>query len=459
VGTATALAGALWLMIGGFYVVRGAVARDETTRVGHILAATTLSRAGYLAGKFVSNLMVLASMAGVLAGTALVLQLARGESRSVDPVALLQPYLLLTLPVLAATAAAAILFETVPALRAGLGNIAWFFVWMTAMIAGAGSPFGGLGAVAASMRQAVAAQHLPRAGEFGVGFTKVDQPLDSFAWTGFHPGGGYVAGRLTLIVLAACLAVLPALWFGRFDPARGRAVADRATDDVAPVASAAPPRPRPYRLSSVRIRRRPATARLLAGEVRILVQGVSRWWWLVVAAITAASLAIPLDAGLPAGALLCAAWIWPILIWSRLGTQSHENGLDALLGSYPARRRRLAAEWAAGVLLAALTGVGPLLRMAFAGDRPGVAAWVAGALLIPSLALALGVATRTHRIFQVVYVILWYAVVNQVAAVDYMGAVFVDGHRAGPSPALLAGIAAAMLAAAAAIGGARHATR
>ncbi|HEV7707081.1 MAG TPA: hypothetical protein VGP16_02690, partial [Asanoa sp.] len=47
VGTATALAGALWLMIGGFYVVRGAVARDETTRVGHILAATTLSRAGY----------------------------------------------------------------------------------------------------------------------------------------------------------------------------------------------------------------------------------------------------------------------------------------------------------------------------------------------------------------------------------------------------------------------------
>jgi hypothetical protein len=54
---------------------------------------------------------------------------------------------------------------------------------------------------------------------------------------------------------------------------------------------------------------------------------------------------------------------------------------------------------------------------------------------------------------------LWYAVVNQVAAVDYMGAVLVDGHRAGPSPAVLIGIAAALLAAAAAIRGARHATR
>jgi len=40
VGTATALAGGLWLMLGGFYVVRGAIARDQHTGVGQILAAT-----------------------------------------------------------------------------------------------------------------------------------------------------------------------------------------------------------------------------------------------------------------------------------------------------------------------------------------------------------------------------------------------------------------------------------
>ncbi len=38
--TATGLAGALWLMLGGFYVVRGAIARDQHTGVGQILAAT-----------------------------------------------------------------------------------------------------------------------------------------------------------------------------------------------------------------------------------------------------------------------------------------------------------------------------------------------------------------------------------------------------------------------------------
>src|SRR6266487_3738243 len=196
-GTATALAGALWLMLGGFYIVRSAIARDQHTGVGQILAATPLSSVGYLAGKFWSNLTVLASMAGVLAVTALALQLARGESMAVDPGALLLPFLLLTLPVLALTAAAAVLFETIPVLRAGLGNIAWFFLWMITAIAGQGVPLGGLGTVAKSMRQAMAAQHLPPA-EFSLGFTKVDHPLHTFTWHGLEPSGGFVAARLVL---------------------------------------------------------------------------------------------------------------------------------------------------------------------------------------------------------------------------------------------------------------------
>src|SRR6266704_468520 len=172
VGTTTALAGGLWLMLGGFYVVRGAIIRDEQTGVGQILAATPLRSLGYLAGKFWSNLLVLASMTGVLVLTALVIQLVRGESRAVDPGALLLPFVLLTLPVVAVTAAAAVLFETIPVLRAGLGNIVWFFLWMISAITGQGVPLGGLGTVAASMRPALAAQHLHPAGQFSLGFTK-----------------------------------------------------------------------------------------------------------------------------------------------------------------------------------------------------------------------------------------------------------------------------------------------
>jgi hypothetical protein len=476
-GTVTALAGALWLMIGGFYVVRGAIPRDQHTGVGQILAVTPLRSAGYLVGKFVSNLMVLASMAGVLMVTALALQLARGESTAVDPGALLLPFVLITLPVLAVTAAAAVLSETVPVLRGGVGNIAWFFLWMITAIAGGGVPMGGLGTVATSMRQAMAAQHLHPA-EFSVGFTKVGHPLHTFTWHGLAPSPGFTAGRLVLIVAACCLAALPAAWFSRFDPARSRPRRAPAPDgEQVPVPAQGTAATVPAMVGAGRALRSPAYAslspagprpgsafgRLLAGEVRILVQGTSRWWWLVAAAITAAGLAVPADLVKPAGAstalLLSAAWIWPVLIWSRLGTQRRENGLETMLGSYPAVYRQLAAEWAAGLALTAAAGLGPLLMMAVAGDGLRVAAWVAGVLFIPSLALMLGTASRTHRLFQALYVILWYAAVNQLTAADYMGTVLVNGRPAGPSPLLTAGVAAAMLAVTFATRAARNAAR
>jgi hypothetical protein len=197
--------------------------------------------------------------------------------------------------------------------------------------------------------------------------------------------------------------------------------------------------------------------------VRILVQGTSRWWWLVAAALTAASLATPASLVQPVGAstalLLSAAWIWPVLIWSRLGTQRRENGLETLLAAYPAVYRQLAAEWAAGLALTAVAGLGPLLRMAVAADGAGAAAWIAGALFIPSLALLLGVASRTHRMFQVSYLILWYAAVNHLAAADYMGTVLVGGRPAGPSPGVIAAVALALLTLTFVIRAARHAWR
>lgn len=206
-----------------------------------------------------------------------------------------------------------------------------------------------------------------------------------------------------------------------------------------------------------------AFGQLLAGEARILVQGTPGWWWLAAAALNVAGLAVPATLVRPGGdstaVLLSAAWIWPVLIWSRLGAQRRENGLDTLLGCYPGVFRQLAAEWLAGLALTAAAGLGPLIQMAIAADGSRVAAWIAGALFIPSLALLLGSASRTERVFQVIYLLLWYAAVNQLAAADYMGTVLVHGHPARPPPLLIAGVVLAMLGGAFAIRAAQHATR
>ena len=118
-----------------------------------------------------------------------------------------------------------------------------------------------------------------------------------------------------------------------------------------------------------------------------------------------------------------AAWIWPILIWSALGTREARQGTSQLVFSTPhPLRRQLPACWLAGVAIALLTGLGPALRLAAAGNSSGLAAWLTAGFFIPTLALALGVWSGSRKLFEVTYVLLWYAgPVNRISPLDYMG--------------------------------------
>ncbi|MEV0127634.1 hypothetical protein AB0H83_04110 [Dactylosporangium sp. NPDC050688] len=450
VGLVTALTSALWLTLVGFYLVRDAVARDVRTGVGQLLAAGPLRTPVYLAGKFVSNLLVLGSMAGTMAVTALVLQLLRGESRAVDPLALLTPFVFLAVPMLAVTAAAALLFETTPVLRSGFGNVLWLFVWMAGAIGGqsASAPLGGIGV------GQLAGTMPATADTFGLGLMYVDRPLRTFEWPGLPLDAGFVAERAAVTLIAVAVALLPALWFHRFDTAAATAAGIASTAGSAAARAAARSLPEPYTVYKGLPRTAavagPATGRLLAAEVRILLRGAPWWWWAGAALLGLAGLAAP------PGPALALGWIWPVLLWSRLGT-----GRDAaaILAAYPAPRRRLLAEWAAGVLLAAATGALPAVRMLATGDGPGLAAWAAGALFVPALALALGTLTGAQRTFQAVYPALWYLVINDVAALDYMGALRSAGHPAGPPAPLVAAVALALFAVAFGVVRLRHARR
>ncbi|GAA2443731.1 ABC transporter permease [Actinomadura vinacea] len=455
-GTVTALASALWLTLGGFYVVRNAVDRDDRTGVGRLLAATPLRTSAYLAAKLLSNTMVLGSMVAVLAGTAVVMQLARGEDRGIDPIALLTPFAVIALPLVAPTAAAALLSETVPVLRSGVGGIAWFFVWMAGTIGSlsARAPFDLLGArhISRSLRDAKAGHGIGSPGDsFSLGLTEVPEPLKTFAWEGFPLSPAFIVGRAVLVLAAVAVALLPVAWFGRFDPARGRL---RKAPEQAPQTEHVPASASGFRgLPSTAPTRGGTFGRLLVGELSLILRDAPIWWWLVAAGLAVAGLAGPLDA--VSSVLLPLAWVWPVLLWSRLGTRHHRDGVDGLIAAYPATYRRVLAEWTAGFAVTALLGLTPLARMAATADWAGTGAWLGGALLIPSLSLAAGTLSRTPKLFQAVYPPLWYGVFNGLAALDFMGAVRTDGQLAGPSP-LAIGVLAALLLTLALLTGPAH---
>ena len=114
----------------GFYLVKGSVARDRETGVGQIMATTPMSRPFYMLGKWISNFAVLMLMVVILMIFGLIIQLLNGESSQLDLGTYLSPFVFIVTPLMGMVAAVAVLFEAIPFLSGGFGNIVYFFAFV-----------------------------------------------------------------------------------------------------------------------------------------------------------------------------------------------------------------------------------------------------------------------------------------------------------------------------------------
>jgi hypothetical protein len=438
--TATSL-----ISLAGFYIIKNTVERDRHTGVGQILAATPLGRVSYLCGKALSNLAVLGVIAIILLCAAFAMQLWRAEAAGVNPWKLVAPFVFLTFPALAFLAALAVLFECVPVLRGGFGNVFYFFFWAALLSVGIAAHTGyldlvGVGFIESSLRRA--AQQLP---DYTGGFTfqigpHAGQTYQTFVWEGFHWPAGVVISRLAWLLFSFLVLLLAAAFFDRFDPSRGifhRFSASLAGGSAPPSEvqeetpdgglPAEPPGELPA-TAGTHLTPLAATAvggrfgAVLVAELLLMLKGRSRWWWLVALGLLIGTFAAP--AGEPRGKVLAFAWLWPVLIWSAMGTREARNGTGPLIfSSARALERQLPAVWLAGVAVALATSAGAGVRWLVSADWVHLAAWVAGAMFIPALALALGVWSGTSKLFEGLYTALWYAgPLQPTPALDFMGA-------------------------------------
>jgi len=455
VGALVALVTTCWVSLVGFYIVKGAIDRDRQTGVGQVLAATPLSRPTYTLGKFVSNFAVLASMVLVLAVAAVVMQIFLREDPRFDLFALLSPFVIVALPAMLLTAALAVLFETLPVLRGGVGNVVWFFVWAFLGVAFSAvtgiewlDPLGNM-TMANSMISGAYA-HIPDY-KGGFAFTIADKPVQvvqSFRWEGVPWTASQILMRLAWCGVAIVLVLLAAAVFDRFDSGRffgrsrrnagqaagvGGAFANGATlanGAAASVASApidisarqAAARIAGPRLTALAVgERSSAFARLFVAELKLAVKGLHWWWYAVAAGLLIAQATAPIAAARQQ--LLGTSWVWLILVWSGMGARETRFGTRALLfSSARILPRQLLASWLAGFVLAVLFGSAAGLRIFATQGAGALLPWVAGAALLPSMALALGVFSGTSKPFEAVLTAMWYiGPMNRVSGIDYTG--------------------------------------
>ena len=432
-GSLMAVCSSLMMAIVGFYLIRGSIKRDRLTEVGQIIAATRMSGRVYMASKLMSNIATLMSMVASLAILAFITLLIRNESGEFDLWGFVSPFLIISLPASIFVASVAVLFDTVRWLRGSAGNIIYLFLAESCVVLGMlAVPALDLASVAVFSDSARAAAEATFPGEkigLVMGFIRFDPAMQfelfkTFPWTGIDWTIGLLLFRLEWIALALAVTGIAIPLFDRFDPAgiRRRRIRPNtgttASGDVRVTLhegtgpgydTLCPPETR-FRL-----------IRMIGAELRLALKGYHWFWYAVAVGLMAAQCAAPFD--IARLYLVPAAMIWPLVIWSSMGTRESRYGTVQLLFSSPGPvRRQFPAIWLSGLLIAGAAVAGMVCRAIVEGQWSYVATLMVAAFLIPTVSLAMGTLSDSRKLFEVTYLMIWYiGSIDRLTTLDLLG--------------------------------------
>ena len=446
VGLNAGMAGSTVILLAGFYVLRGTVERDD--RHGHapVLSSSQTSEAAYLFGKLASNVAIGVLTAIVLGGAAVVNHALHGVGPT-DPVAIVWPVFAMVVPLTVFVGAVALLFGTIGVLDGTFGRVAYFFA---AVFLISGQSLRPETALPASVPTSV--KMLDVVGTtlaYDLTFESIQTAVPGFegGYASFGTGGStaqtfeYAGGpwprwffvqRLTTIVAGIGITLAATVPFDWFRAERSgllhrsfrklsprsllrRAVSLRSGDDSGASTPTAASEDSPIAIETVSL---PAVTERGAGgfkrviglELRRLLRGQPRWWYLGAGLLIAIPTGLVLTSG-GAGAargLLLTVSIWPLFVWSRIGSRTARHGVrpQIIASEYPVGQ--LVAEWLAGCLITVGVGSGVFVLVGLA-TGPSALVGIAGTVLFPpSLALVAGLWTGSPRLFEALYLAIWY---------------------------------------------------
>lgn len=461
VGLNAGMAGSTVMLLAGFYVFRGGLERD--TRHGHtpLLSSSQTSEPVYLLGKLLSNVAVGTLTAVVLAGAAVINHAIYGVG-STDPVAIGWPVFVMVVPLTAFVGAIALLFGTMDLLAGTLGRVGYFFGATFLISAQLLRPESAVPAAIPLPVKAFDVVGITLA--YDLTFESIQAAVPAFesGYANFGTGGStaetfrydggqwplwFFAQRVGIVatgIVVVLVASIPFSWARSSDGVLARiwrqlplgrtgsqstassTQGTEATTTPANTQSTHSATREDVSLPSVGQRGTGGLHRVLRLEFQRLLRGQPRWWYLGTGLLVTVPAVIAATGGGSeslARALLPLVAVWPLFVWSRIGSQTARHGIRPQLLSSTHPVGQLVAEWLAGCSVTVAVGIGVFAVLA-ATTGPSAAIGVVGLIVFPpSLALATGLWTGSPRLFEASYLGLWYiGPLNGGYVADFVGA-------------------------------------
>ncbi|WP_051051940.1 hypothetical protein [Paenibacillus sonchi] len=418
----------LWLF--GFFMLRSQISGDARLKLGPLIASAPVRKIRYITAKAAANFVVLLVIGAVLLAAFMAMQLLRGESSQLRLTDYMAPFFFVTFPSLFLLASLTVLFDVFPGLKGVLGNVLFFCLWIAAGVVSIAAPSDwwdlfGVSGILNTMAHS-AAEHYPALssleGGGSFGYYPTQGQIPTFVWQGAAWDSSLVPVRLVWIAVGVGGIVLSALLFRRFEHLEGSAKAH----PLAPGREKAPALPLAAMEHSGSLQLSPAVrvkgARLpgrVKAELKLMLKGMSLWWTLPAIMLIAAPLLVTANS---VNSLLPFIMIWPLALWSQMGTRDQHYFTTGLTLSCSSPLAKWWTEWLSGVFITLLFSAGAIIRFIAEDQMPALLAWGTGLLFIPTLALALGTLGGSKKLFEVIYLLWWYmGPLNHVPSLDFLG--------------------------------------
>jgi len=229
---------ALFLSLAGYYLVSNSFRRDILARTGFIIAATPVSDAEYIIGKFLGNAVYLAAIMLACMTSAMVMFLIRGEG-ALDPFTFLFTYAWLVVPAIAFCSSAALAFEALPVLAGRLGDLLYFGLWGAmlgfpiALFVGQSRPeWLSMIDIVGIIPVLVQVRDQFHSTSISIGSSPYDASLPPVLYAGLPWSWGIIGERFSTLILPAALIMVARQWFHRFNPARIKSSARHGSRNV-----------------------------------------------------------------------------------------------------------------------------------------------------------------------------------------------------------------------------------
>ncbi|WP_313559315.1 hypothetical protein [Ruminiclostridium cellobioparum] len=409
IGAGVALLSSIFLSLFGFYLIKNTIYKDSASNVGNIIGSTPVSNFEYCTGKFLSNITLLTIIMVIIIIVSVIMQIIRGEDCNINLHHIIFPFIYITFPTIILISSISIFFECSSLLRGSFGNIVYFFLWIILLssIFYKKQYFDLLGGNIIISNIIVDLKKVFP--DYKGSFTIVGNSdlIGTFTWDGIKINKEILIQRYILVLWSVIILIISSLMFDRFSSKYRK-----SETCLSSIINHEKIMSKKYRINDIKnLTCKPIFKfnfiHLIISEIKLTILGYHWFWYISTVALyiltlfaktsTLHTLWLPL------------LYLWTIPLWSHIGSREYQDGVYQILNSTPYfRKYQLIASYLAAVILYLTLGSGAILRSVIQYNFFNILFIFLSALIVSALALMIGGITKSSKVFEVLFAVIWY---------------------------------------------------